>query len=33
MDHLVEHDVELQEGTHHVGRSAVVEMVARRPTL
>ncbi len=31
--HLVEHDVELREGTHHVGRSAVIEMVARRPAL
>ncbi len=31
--HLAEHDVELHEGTHHVGRSAVIEMVARRPAL
>jgi 2-polyprenyl-3-methyl-5-hydroxy-6-metoxy-1,4-benzoquinol methylase len=29
--HLREHDSELHEGTHHVGLSAVVEMVARRP--
>ncbi|GAB1343883.1 class I SAM-dependent methyltransferase [Gemmatimonas sp.] len=29
--HLREHDTELQEGTHHVGLSAVVEMVVCRP--
>lgn len=28
---LRDHDTDLQEGTHHVGMSAVVEMVARRP--
>lgn len=29
--HLRDYDTELDEGTHHVGRSAIVEMVARRP--
>lgn len=32
IEHLREHDDEIEEGTAHIGRSALIDLVARKPT-